>query len=57
MIINSEIRKTILKMVNKGKASHIGSALSMVEILNAISGNKKILIKLLAISYFIVWDN
>ena len=36
MIINSEIRKTILKMVNKGKASHIGSALSMVEILNAI---------------------
>ena len=36
MVINSEIRKTILKMVNKGKASHVGSALSMVEILNAI---------------------
>ena len=36
MIINSEIRKTILKMVNKGKGSHIASAFSMVEILNAI---------------------
>jgi len=36
MVINKEIRKTILKMVNKGKASHIASAFSMVEILNAI---------------------
>ena len=36
MVINNEIRKTILKMVNKGKASHIASAFSMVEILNAI---------------------
>jgi len=36
MIINSEIRKTALKMVNKGKAAHIGAALSMIEILNAI---------------------
>jgi transketolase len=35
-MINTEIRKTILKMVNKGKASHIASAFSMVEILNAI---------------------
>jgi len=35
-IINQEARKTILTMVNKGKASHVGSALSMVEILNAI---------------------
>ena len=33
---NVLIRKRILEMVNRGKASHIGSALSMVEILNAI---------------------
>lgn len=35
-IINSDIRRTILSMVNRGSASHIGSAFSMVEILNAI---------------------
>tara|TARA_B110000008_G_scaffold235214_1_gene239951 strand:- start:795 stop:1598 length:804 start_codon:yes stop_codon:yes gene_type:complete len=35
-VVNSEIRKTIIKMVNKGNASHIGSAFSMVEILNSI---------------------
>lgn len=35
-VINSEIRKTIIDMVNKGNASHVGSALSMVEILNAV---------------------
>lgn len=35
-IVNSDIRKTILGMVNKGNASHVGSALSMVEILNAV---------------------
>lgn len=35
-MINSDIRRTILSMVNKGCASHIGSAFSMVEILNAI---------------------
>jgi transketolase len=35
-MINSDIRRTILSMVNKGGASHIGSAFSMVEILNAI---------------------
>ena len=34
-IINTDIRKTILDMVNKGNASHVASALSMVEILNA----------------------
>ncbi len=36
MNINSNIRKTILSMVNKGGASHIGAAFSMVEILNAV---------------------
>ncbi len=35
-IINSDIRKTVLSMVSKGLASHIGSAFSMIEILNAI---------------------
>ena len=35
-IINADIRKTILCMVNKGSAGHVGSALSMVEILNAV---------------------
>ena len=33
---NSKIRLTLLKMVNRGNAAHIGSALSMVEILNAV---------------------
>jgi transketolase len=36
MIINSDIRRTILDMVNKGGASHVGAAFSMVEILNAV---------------------
>jgi transketolase len=36
IVVNSEIRKTILRMVNNGTASHVGSALSMVEILNSI---------------------
>lgn len=35
-MINSEIRQTILTMVNRGGAAHIGSALSSVEILNAV---------------------
>jgi len=33
---NIDIRKTLLRMVNKGSASHLGSALSMVELLNAV---------------------
>jgi transketolase len=33
---NAKIRLTLLEMVNKGNAAHIGSALSMVEILNAV---------------------
>jgi transketolase len=33
---NSDIRMTALKMVNNGSASHIGSAFSMIEILNAV---------------------
>lgn len=36
MAVNKEIRKTILKMVNKDKATHIASAFSLVEILNSI---------------------
>lgn len=36
IVINAEIRTTIIRMVNKGNASHVGSALSMVEILNAV---------------------
>ncbi len=35
-VVNADIRRTILDMVNKGNASHVGSALSMVEMLNAI---------------------
>ena len=33
---NNHIRRTIINMVHKGKAAHVGSALSMVEILNSI---------------------
>ena len=33
MVPNKNIRRTILKMINSGGAAHIGSALSMVEIL------------------------
>jgi transketolase len=40
--MNNKIRKTILKIVNKGGASHIASALSLVEILNAIFKNCEI---------------
>jgi transketolase N-terminal domain/subunit/pyruvate/2-oxoglutarate/acetoin dehydrogenase E1 component len=35
-VINVEIRKNIIRMVSRGGAAHIGSALSSVEILNAI---------------------
>ncbi|MDB0021073.1 transketolase [Candidatus Pseudothioglobus singularis] len=35
-VVNSKIRKTIIQMLNKGNASHLGSAFSMVEILNSI---------------------
>jgi len=35
-IINADIRRTIIHMVNRGNASHVGSGLSMVEILNAV---------------------
>jgi transketolase len=35
-VINSEIRKTIIKMVSNASAAHIGTAFSEVEILNAI---------------------
>ena len=34
MLINKDIRITLIKMVNKGGGSHIGSALSSVEIVN-----------------------
>jgi len=34
--INSKIRKTIIKMLKDGGASHVGSAFSLVEILNSI---------------------
>ena len=37
--MNNEIRKTILQMVHDGGASHIGSALSLVEILDTIFKN------------------
>lgn len=41
-MINKKIRKTILQMVHNGGASHIGSALSLVEILNSIFKNCEI---------------
>ena len=35
-VINAEIRKTIITMISNGNAAHVGSALSEVEILNAV---------------------
>jgi transketolase len=39
LVANKNIRRTILKMINRGGAAHIGSALSMVEILNTVFKN------------------
>jgi|TARA_Y100000294_G_scaffold41013_1_gene37173 transketolase len=35
-VVNAEIRRTIINMISDANAAHAGSALSMVEILNAI---------------------
>lgn len=37
--MNNEIRKTILEIVHSGGASHIGSALSLIEILDSVFKN------------------
>ena len=37
--MNTEIRNTILEIVHRGRASHIGSALSLVEILDTVFKN------------------
>lgn len=37
--MNNKIRQTILKIINSGGASHIGSALSLVEILDTVFKN------------------
>ncbi len=39
MVVNKNIRRTILNMINKGGAAHIGAAFSMVEILNCVYNN------------------
>jgi len=43
LVANKNIRRTILKIINSGGAAHIGSAFSMVEILNTVFKNVDIL--------------